>query len=1011
MFANQAQSIYSTGHRFITSLLNIGHVNEATELSEKALRAVEKTENRYGQAIFYISLSCVQKFRGQLSNSQNSCEKARKIMKEIDCKPGEAAALRHLGDVYAELSLYDKSLKCNQKAQKIFRDFSLRIGEIGCLFGIGAVYRDRGHYKEAYSCFEESLAISKELGNEEYIGKSHLIIASACIALEKYQLAIEHAEKSLSIGGNYREQRSCLDSIGQAYRCQGKYEESLKFHNKALKIAENINDKIGEAKCYKSLGEIHHFRCAYNTSIDYYEKGLKISQESGMRRYEGIFCGNLGSAHYMMGRYDKSIACYEWSLKISKELKDRQGEEAAHCNLGCVYFALGKYSESLNYLQNGLSICRETCSGQGEGTYMRNIGCLYHALGQYDKAIEHFENGLKISVKTQDKDGEGTCHDGLGRSYRMMGQLSKSMKHHRKSLQIAESIGDKNGKAASLSHLGLLYTADGQYEEAVRKHEKSLEICQEIGNKMGEGACLFNLGVVHALLGQWDKSYSYQHKGLSVFKQLQAREFQRSAMHSLGFCNALQGNFHAANFFTMSAIRVQEELREYLSDEHKLSLDDLDVSKVLYKTLVLIMILQGDATTALLIAEEGRARALADLMSIQYAIPNVFNMTRQSTVRDLTNFFLQESKNFLFMVFLDELSCWFVDKEAQVTFRKVPQNDLCIESRAERSSESTFDLQKLYKAIVTPFSDLIDEGSEIIIVPEGWLFLVPFAALKDENGTYLSETVRIRLIPSIATLKLIHDSPMDYHCNTGALIVGDPKVGLVEINGNVEELPPLPSAREEVGVISRLLGVECLVGEQATKEEVLRRIREVCLVHIAAHGNAEKGEIALAPKRSVTGMPKKEDFMLTIKEIAQASIRAKLVVLSCCHSARGTILTAEGVVGIARAFLGSGARSVLISLSEIDDSATKTFMESFYKCLVHKKMSASEALHRTQNDMRTTLGFKDEKDWASFVLHGDDITLDIDEIVSTFLFFSPFLRLGLEFINVVTYPHSGRSGR
>ena len=294
MFANQAQSIYSTGHRFITSLLNIGHVNEATELSEKALRAVEKTENRYGQAIFYISLSCVQKFRGQLSNSQNSCEKARKIMKEIDCKPGEAAALRHLGDVYAELGLYDKSLKCYQKAQKIFRDFSLRIGEIGCLFGISAVYRDRGHYKEAYSCFEESLAISKELGNEEYIGKSHLIIAGACIALEKYQLSIEHAEKSLSIGGNYREQRSCLDSIGQAYRCQGKYEESLKFHNKALKIAENINDKIGEAKCYKSLGEIHHFRCAYNTSIDYYEKGLKISQESGMRRYEGIFLRQPG---------------------------------------------------------------------------------------------------------------------------------------------------------------------------------------------------------------------------------------------------------------------------------------------------------------------------------------------------------------------------------------------------------------------------------------------------------------------------------------------------------------------------------------------------------------------------------------------------------------------------------------------------------------------------------------------------------------------------------------------
>lgn len=63
--------------------------------------------------------------------------------------------------------------------------------------------------------------------------------------------------------------------------------------------------------------------------------------------------------------------------------------------------------------------------------------------------------------------------------------------------------------------------------------------------------------------------------------------------------------------------------------------------------------------------------------------------------------------------------------------------------------------------------------------------------------------------------------------------------------------------------------------------------------------------------------------MLTMEDIANVGIRAKLVVLSCCNSGHGKIMTAEGVVGIARAFLGSGARSVLMSLWPVNDAATK----------------------------------------------------------------------------------------
>ena len=73
------------------------------------------------------------------------------------------------------------------------------------------------------------------------------------------------------------------------------------------------------------------------------------------------------------------------------------------------------------------------------------------------------------------------------------------------------------------------------------------------------------------------------------------------------------------------------------------------------------------------------------------------------------------------------------------------------------------------------------------------------------------------------------------------------------------------------------------------------------LIHIAAHGNAERGEIALAPPGSTAGIPQEDDYLLKMFEISKVQLRAKLVILSCCYSGRGQV-TAERVVGIARAF-------------------------------------------------------------------------------------------------------------
>ena len=114
-----------------------------------------------------------------------------------------------------------------------------------------------------------------------------------------------------------------------------------------------------------------------------------------------------------------------------------------------------------------------------------------------------------------------------------------------------------------------------------------------------------------------------------------------------------------------------------------------------------------------------------------------------------------------------------------------------------------------------------------------------------------------------------------------------------------------------------------------------------------------------------------------MSDVQGVKIRAKLFVLSRCHSGRGEI-NSEGVVGIARAFLAAGARYVVISLWAISDMATMEFMRSFYRHLAVGK-STGVALHQAMKSFRESENFSHLKYWAPFLLISDDVTIELGE--------------------------------
>ena len=88
--------------------------------------------------------------------------------------------------------------------------------------------------------------------------------------------------------------------------------------------------------------------------------------------------------------------------------------------------------------------------------------------------------------------------------------------------------------------------------------------------------------------------------------------------------------------------------------------------------------------------------------------------------------------------------------------------------------------------------------------PRSYLYQIPFAALSDKGGEYLSEAFGLRIVPSLTTLKLVLDSSHEYHRHTNALIMADPVVGEVIYKERSKNITPLPCAKGETKMLWRL---------------------------------------------------------------------------------------------------------------------------------------------------------------------------------------------------------------
>ncbi|XP_067047879.1 tetratricopeptide repeat protein 28-like isoform X2 [Acropora muricata] len=908
----------------------------------------------------------------------------RKCHQEMD----DQELISH-GRDFQSLDDYQKAIEYQEKRLKKAIESGDRDEERAAYINLGNAFHSLSDYRKAIEHHEKALTIAIEIGDRSGEGRAYGNLGSAFQSLSDYRKNIEYQEKRLNIAieiGDRGLEGGAYGYLGNAYQSVGDYRIAIEYNEKALKIAVEIGDRTGEGRACGNLGSAYRSLGDYRKAIDYHEKRLKIAKEGGDRRGEGGAYGNLGNAYDSLGDYRKAIDYHEKRLKIAKEIGDRAGEGEAYGNLGNGYQSLGDYRKAIEYNEKHLKIAIEIGDRAGEGGAYGNLGNAYHSLGDYRKALEYHEKRLKIAKEIGDRAGEGEAYGNLGNRYQSLGDYRKAIEYNEKHLKIAIEIGDRAGEGEAYGNLGNHYQSLGDYRKAIEYNEKHLKIAIEIGDRAGEGGAYGNLGNAYHSLGDYRKALEYHEKRLKIAKEIGDRAGEGEAYRNIGNAYSSLEQFQNAVDYFVSAVDAFNSLRSLLKSQDNWKVAFREQHETTYTALWRSLIRSEKFDEALFAAEQGRAQTLADNLLIQYKLPTSLSAAQTDTKETISRLIKELSTPTIFLA-TEGLTVyiWFLRRENKVAFRRgriegdTTERDpihALLQSSLEKMGAEGLEklplppldnpLKPFYDAVIDPVVDMLGpQDDELLIVPNGALGLTPWAAV--------IESMRIRTVPSLTSYQLILSVPEGYHKKTGVLLVGNPCLRELK-----KPLDDLPCAQKEVEMIASFFNTRPLTGREATKAEVMKRMSSVGLIHIAAHGNARTGEIVLSPNPGwASKFPQRKDYILKMSDVQAANLRARLVVLSCAHSGRGRILKGEGVVGIARAFLSAGARSVLVALWAIDDEATMVFMKSFYQLLREGK-TASAAVHQSMKSLRESEEFSEMKYWAPFQLIGDDVKIEFE---------------------------------
>ncbi|WP_413199576.1 CHAT domain-containing protein, partial [Nostoc piscinale] len=799
------------------------------------------------------------------------------------------------------------------------------------------------------------------------------------------------------LGKEHPDVASSLNNLALLYKKQGKYQQAEPLYQRSLAIFEKLLGKEHPlvATSLNNLALVYKAQGKYQQAEPLYQRSLTIREKWLGKEHPDVAnsLNNLAALYYAQGKYQQAEPLYLRSLAIFEKVLGKEHPDVAQSlnNLAELYRAQGKYQQAEPLYFRALLI-REKVLGKEHPNIaqsLNNLAELYRAQGKYQQAELLFIRALAIFEKLLGKEHPYVAQSlsNLAALYQAKGDITRATDFLRRGLEVqAQNLNLIFATGSEKSKQDYIRTFSGTTNGIV-----SLSLQEARNNPVAASLALTTV---------------LRRKGLVLDAVADSIQILRAQ---------LDKNPETQKLFAQW-LQVQQQLSTLIYSQPekqtanlKTQLEQLEAEKE-----------QIEAAISIQSAEFRQQTQSVQLAAIQAKIP------KDAALVEIVQYepFNAKSKT--------NAQKWSKPRYAAAVLRSTGEPKLVDLGEAAEIDKLAIDFRvalvkgirfkklgrTLDEKLIAPIRPLLGDASHILISPDGQLTLIPFEALKDEQDKFLIERYAFSYLTTGRDLLRLNSNvnnasapvvlaDIDYDNQTQTVAsakVSSSRGSQNRRSGDLANLifDPLTATKDEAVAIKKVLpNAKILLGKDAT-ETAVKQLQSPSILHLATHGffiadvaqnlNASPDlELTPRPKEiiqvenpllrsglALAGFNKRkqatnnnDDGVLTALEVAGLDLRSnQLVVLSACDTGKGDIKVGDGVYGLRRALVIAGSQSQVLSLWQVDDTATKELMVKYYNNLQAGK-GRHEALRSAQLDLLNSQEYSEPQFWAAFVPSGN----------------------------------------
>jgi len=787
-----------------------------------------------------------------------------------------------------------------------------------------------------------------------------------------------------------------LNTLGSIAYLDGRDAEACGLFRQTRTLRLQIGDLAGLTSTLNYLGLAATRLGERDSARAWFEQGLALATRRGDSASVALLLDNEARLFSDLGELARARAACERALPIFRARRDARSEAVLQNTLGDVLRRQGRFTAAARTLETAVTLMEGAGDARGLTGVLTGLGRTWDNLEDAGRARPPLERAVRLADSLGDGGLAARALNNLAIALILAGDDGEAARTAARALGHATAAGDSQLVHDAATTLGQVAERRRDFAAAAAWFGRAASA----GHGLAAGfraSDLINLGNSAGRDGRLDDAERVYAEALDLATRADLADAAWQAMLGAGDVAERRGDYSRALAWDRRAAALIDTLRAHQQEERG-SIALFSGRLFAYEALIhLLGKLEARcpdsayAAEAFLWAERARARAFLDLVqaaggSAMAAVPLSLEQARANLRSDreaLLEYSLGDSSS----------SLWIVTRRA---WRRIPLPPRpALRARAEILRRGLADpltadarvtrgaARALYRTLVEPAEPLLRGVTHLVIAPDGPLARVPFEALLARDlpgdgtpprGAYLLERFEVSYTPSATALGMRAAGS----AGGGIVALGDPRFAAdstAPAGAGAPALVPLPNTAAEVTVLRALAGARAftgLTGAAATRPGLLAAsgLATAQVVHLATHGEVNEAE----PERSglwlaCEGQDGRPGF-LSVGDILERRLSADLVTLSACETGLGRLERGEGVLGLARACLAAGARSVVVSLWKVNDRSTALLMERFYRPLLTRGMPRERALAQAKRALLADPQTRSPFHWAPFVLIG-----------------------------------------